>query len=165
MAVFFTSNRLLCYGLSISHDHKRRTLLTIIGATLAGASLTSCLSAATPGGADDETTTESASSEPNALVRVGPEGRFLFEPNRLEVRPGATVRWIWDSDNHNIVVANQPKDADWNGSPGSASDVYDTGFSFTYTFDVLGTYEYYCQAHRSVGVTGKIVVDESPTGT
>ncbi|WP_458190854.1 cupredoxin domain-containing protein [Haladaptatus sp. NG-WS-4] len=44
-------------------------------------------------------------------------------------------------------MANQPKDASWDGSPDSASAVYDIGFSFTYSFDVLGTYEYYCQPH------------------
>lgn len=147
----------------MNHDPTRRTLLTITGATLASASLAGCLSSAAPGSTDNQTSTDNGT--PDVTVKVGPGGNLMFDPDELEVQPGTTVRWVWDSDNHNVVVDRQPNDADWEGSPGSKSTLHDADFSFTHTFDVPGTYDYYSKPDLAAGMTGTVVVTRSPSDT
>ncbi|WP_255666256.1 plastocyanin/azurin family copper-binding protein [Haladaptatus sp. DYF46] len=147
----------------MNHDPTRRTLLTITGATLTSASLAGCLSSATPSSTNENTSTDG--STPDKTVHVGPGGNLMFDPDELEVQPGTTIRWVWDSNNHNVVVDHQPNDADWDGSPGSKSTLHDADFSFTHTFDVPGTYDYYSKPDLAAGMTGTVVVTRSPSGT
>ncbi len=101
----------------------------------------------------------------SATVAVGPDGDFVFTPGTdepLYVTPGTTVTFVWESDNHNVVVDTQPSDASWSGH----ETIENTGFEFSYTFDVLGTYEYFCQPHQQQGMVGTIeVVESTPTAT
>lgn len=94
-------------------------------------------------------------------VAVGPNGNFVFEPTTVTVTPGSTVTWKWKSDNHNIVVASQPEAASWKGTAGPPSKTYSAGHTYSHTFDVLGTYDYYCNPHRQVGMKGTVEVVES----
>jgi plastocyanin len=97
-------------------------------------------------------------------VEVGPGGDFTFVPGTSEplyITPGTTVNFVWDSDNHNIVVGEQPSDANWEGTPGSADKTYNTGYEYSYTFEVLGKYHYWCEPHKSVGMIADIEVTES----
>lgn len=96
-------------------------------------------------------------------VAVGPGGDLVFDPETLEIPPGTTVRFVWESDLHNVVVDGQPDDADWSGTAGGPGETYDTGHEHTHTFDVEGTYEYYCAPHRSSGMTGTVVVSADAT--
>ncbi len=84
----------------------------------------------------------------------------MFEPGTdepLYITPGTTVRFVWKSDSHSVTVDDQPKTGLWAGH----TQVEDEGFEHEYTFDVLGTYEFYCTPHESVGMTGTIVVTET----
>lgn len=94
-------------------------------------------------------------------VIVGPGGDTSYDPETVYVSPGSTVRWEWDSDFHNIVVENQPDAADWSGTEGGPSVTYDTGHTYEFTFETLGTYDYFCQPHRQQGMVGSVVVNES----
>jgi plastocyanin len=99
-----------------------------------------------------------------ATVEVGPGGDFTFVPGTSEplyIAPGTTVNFVWESDNHNIVVEEQPSDANWEGTPGSASKTYNTGYEYSHTFEVLGEYHYVCEPHKGVGMVADIVVNES----
>lgn len=109
-------------------------------------------------GADDS----QSSGTPDARVAVGPAGELRFDPEKAVVAPGATIRWVWESDGHNIVVDAQPDDADWNGT-GSESR-YDHGHEHEHTFDVPGTYRYRCRPHAAAGMEGTVVVSESSGG-
>ncbi len=94
-------------------------------------------------------------------VTVGPGGSLVFSPGTdepLRIAPGTTVEFVWESDNHNIVVDSQPEDAGWEGH----EPLEDTGFTYEHTFETLGTYEYYCEPHRSAGMVGTIEVVENP---
>ncbi|WP_256544654.1 plastocyanin/azurin family copper-binding protein [Halobellus inordinatus] len=94
-------------------------------------------------------------------VTVGPGGSLVFEPGTsepLQIAPGTTVEFVWDSDNHNIIVENQPDGANWQGH----EPLENTGFTYTHTFDTLGTYEYYCEPHRTAGMVATIEVVENP---
>jgi len=94
-------------------------------------------------------------------VTVGPGGSLVFSPGTdepLRIAPGTTVEFVWESDNHNIVVESQPEDAGWGGH----EPLENTGFTYEHTFETLGTYEYYCEPHRSAGMVGTIEVVENP---
>ena len=93
-------------------------------------------------------------------VAVGPDGSLVFTPGTeepLQITPGTTVEFVWESDNHNIVVDSQPEDAGWSGH----EPIENTGFTYSHTFETLGEYEYYCQPHESAGMIGAIEVVES----
>jgi plastocyanin len=85
-------------------------------------------------------------------VDVGP-GTF-FRPASLRVVTGTTVRWVWQSDNHNVAVREQPVDADWDGH----RTIENTGFEFEFEFEVPGTYDYFCEPHVRQGMTGSVIV-------
>ncbi|MCU4753986.1 plastocyanin/azurin family copper-binding protein [Halobacteria archaeon AArc-curdl1] len=83
---------------------------------------------------------------------------FAYEPSTasdLEIPPGTRVEFVWITDNHNIVVDDQPEDADWDGY----EPIEDTGFEYEYTFEVEGTYDFHCAPHIGLGMIGTIVVD------
>ncbi|MGM0592649.1 MAG: plastocyanin/azurin family copper-binding protein [Halobacteriota archaeon] len=93
-------------------------------------------------------------------VEVGPGGDLVYTPGTdeaLEITPGTTVNFVWDSDDHNIVVDSQPEDAEWPGH----EPIENTGFEYSYTFETLGTYEYHCDPHEVAGMLGEIDVVES----
>lgn len=93
-----------------------------------------------------------------ADVAVGPGGELVFEPDEITVEAGTTLVWTWESDNHNVVVANQPEEASWQGTEGGDGSLYDEGHAYEHTFEVPGRYEYYCTPHQSAGMVGSVVV-------
>ncbi|ODR83401.1 halocyanin [Haladaptatus sp. W1] len=136
----------------------RRAMLKATGTVLVGASLGGCL-------ADGNSGSESDDSPADVTVVVGPGGDLTFDPDDLEITTGTTVAWKWEGNNHNIVVEDQPDGADWNGTPGADTKIYNEGYRYTYTFDVPGTYDYYCNPHRAAGMVGSITVTKDGKGT
>lgn len=163
----------------------RRQLLAA-GASAFVAALSGCASPNGDGGADTTptetatgtTTTTETTSEPTAtteettatatttqpsgdrtVVTVAPGGSLEFDPEQVTVSTGTTVRWEWDSGGHNVRPDSQPADANWGGTEGGDGTTYGSGHTYEFTFDVAGTYEYYCAPHRSVGMTGTVVVE------
>lgn len=116
---------------------------------------------ATPTETPTPTDTLTASPTPTAdqTVVVGPEGTFTFDPSSFTIAAGDTVRWEWDSSGHNVKPSSTPADATWSGTPGGENETYDAGYTYRYTFDVAGDYEYYCAPHRSLGMTGSFTVE------
>jgi len=97
---------------------------------------------------------------------------FAFQPRRLTVAPGTTVEWTNDSDDPHTVTAYEdeiPETAayfasgDFDTESAARNDVggglVGAGDSFTHTFEVPGTYRYYCIPHESSGMAGEIVVE------
>ncbi|WP_135853743.1 plastocyanin/azurin family copper-binding protein [Halorussus salinus] len=155
----------------------RRTVLKTSGVVLATGALSGCLAGGqgSPDGSatdteetptpsdsattDSETTTDSDGS--TATVEVGPGGEFTFAPSGdrpLVVAPGTTVEFVWKSDNHNVVVDDQPDDADWEGTPDGPGTVYERGYSLSHTFEEPGRYAFHCAPHESIGMRGTIFV-------
>jgi|AntRauTorckE6833_2_1112554.scaffolds.fasta_scaffold00105_25 plastocyanin len=113
-------------------------------------------------GAGNETTSGDggAAAGGTETVQVGPGGDYVYTPGTetpLYISPGTTVNFVWDSDNHNIVVDSQPDDANWEGH----EPIENTGFEYSHTFDTLGEYTYFCQPHKNLGMDATIVVNES----
>ena len=102
-----------------------------------------------------------AAGQTTKEVIVGPGGNLVYEPATVYVAPGDTVHFVWESDNHNIVVEDQPEGGGWEGTEGDANTLYNTGHEYEHTFETTGTYTYFCQPHRSAGMVGEVIVNES----
>lgn len=136
------------HSMATDSARSRRSVLRRSGAALAAtAALAGCSSG------------ESTETEPfdGPVVDVGPSGRNTFSPGTeepLRIETGTTVRWVWDSTNHNIVVREQPSAADWDGE-----GINNTGHSYEYTFEVAGEYHYVCEPHEGLGMTADLIVE------
>lgn len=166
---------------------RRRTVLKATGGTLLLGGLAGCSSdggedgtptntpTETPTATAEPTTERTTTDEPEptgedetgsggqsstgAVVEVGADGEYVFEPGTdepLYVTPGTEVLFAWDSDNHNITVEETPDGATWEGH----EPVETAGFTYRHTFETLGEYRFHCKPHRSIGMTGTIVVNE-----
>lgn len=82
-------------------------------------------------------------------------GNTYFDPIGLYVEPGTTVRFEIEAGTHSATAYPDrvPSDA----TPFD-SDILSAG-TFEHTFEVPGTYDYYCAPHQSTQV-GRIVVGE-----
>ena len=92
------------------------------------------------------------------IIEVGYD-RHSFKPAEATIQPGTTVKFVWQSDNHNIAVESQPEGADWKGH----EQLENAGFSTTHTFTTNGTYSYYSEPYEALGMIGKIVVGQPET--
>ena len=72
---------------------------------------------------------------------------FSFAPATATVAVGTTITWTNHDDIPHNVVSTEQK---------FKSPVLDTDETFSHTFDVAGTYKYYCSIHPRM--TGQIVV-------
>ncbi|WP_323674882.1 plastocyanin/azurin family copper-binding protein [Halorubellus sp. PRR65] len=113
------------------------------------------------GSANNTTAGGGAPSGPTKEVVVGPGGSLVYEPADLTIANGTTVNFVWDSDNHNIVVDGQPEGAGWEGTPGADSKTYNTGYEYSHTFTTNGEYQYYCQPHVGAGMEASITVKDT----
>ncbi|WP_135826665.1 plastocyanin/azurin family copper-binding protein [Halorussus ruber] len=149
---------------------------TAAGATAAGAQETTTTSSGNTTTASGNETTTAANGTatggqsgggggPTKEVIVGPGGSLVFEPAELTIAPGTTVKFVWESDNHNVVPESQPDGADWQGTEGAPSKTYNTGYEYSHTFETTGTYEYFCQPHKTAGMVGTITVQEGGAST
>lgn len=75
---------------------------------------------------------------------------FSFQPGDITVKRGSTITWTnRDSAPHTVT-------ADQNSEPKSGT--LNLGDSFSYTFNTLGTFPYYCIFHPSM--RGSVTVTE-----
>jgi plastocyanin len=90
-------------------------------------------------------------------VAVGPNGQNVFDPETVYIQPGATVKWVWESDGHNVAPESTPEGATWDGH----QPIENTGFEYQHTFETKGEFKYVCTPHASLGMKGSVVVNES----
>ena len=84
---------------------------------------------------------------------------YAFEPGTeepLTIPPGTTVRFVWETSTHNIVVDSKPEGSDWEGH----EPIENSGFTYEHTFTTVGEYSFFCQPHQGLGMVGDIVVEE-----
>ena len=108
---------------------------------------------------DGDSVPTAVDAPPDEVVAVG-DGGLNFSPEEFTVSVGDTVRWVWESSNHNVVPDEVPSGTDWEGSPGAPGELRDEGFAFEHTFTTSGEYSYYCNPHRSAGMVGSFTVEE-----
>lgn len=136
----------------------RRGFLLGAGGVVATAASESATAQEGGSGGNDSSGNGSSGGGTTQEVQVGPGGDLIFDPDSLTITPGTTIEWVWDSDNHNIFVENQPDGGNWEGTPGGQSKLYNTGHRYSHTFNTNGEYSYYCVPHRSAGMTGTVTV-------
>ena len=61
---------------------------------------------------------------------------------------------------HHITVTSKPEGSDWEGH----MPIENTGFETSHTFETEGTYEFQCDPHQSLGMTGTIEVTPDAGG-
>ena len=133
------------------HDGRRRLLALAIG----------CLAAALTIGADPP-----AWAATTTVIERGTQ----YVPNEVEVAPGDTVVWSFDSgpadSPRHTVTFDDGTDLN-RGCPGVLlNDCQDTpGETVQRRFSSAGTYPYYCKIHRSAGMVGVVVVSSASSST
>ncbi|WP_134670478.1 plastocyanin/azurin family copper-binding protein [Halorussus marinus] len=160
----------------------RRTFLAATSATAVGG-LAGCSSP----GSDDEETTDEETTEPDAettteatdgettmaeeggaveVAMITEGSDYYFDPIGVAVEPGTTVTFVNESGSHSSTayaesnssaeVTRIPEDAEaWN-----SETLTEEGATFEHTFEVEGTYDYFCIPHKTLGMVGRIVVGE-----
>jgi plastocyanin len=78
-----------------------------------------------------------------------------FTPSDISVTTGTTITWQWNSGgvDHTVTFDDGPD-----------SGVKSSG-TFTRTFQTAGTFPYFCQIHRNLGMTGTVTVTAASTGS
>ncbi len=89
-------------------------------------------------------------------VAVGAEGNgggFAFGPAAIGIETGTTVVWEWTGMGglHNVVAED--------GTFDSGDPVSDPGTTFEFTFTETGTWLYFCNPHKALGMKGAVVVE------
>lgn len=154
----------------------RRRLVASCVAGLSAA-IAGCL--APGGGSEGPSDTDAPSDTPSATptsvsptptprsgtvaVDVAPGGALAFEPTTeapVYLTSGTTVQFTWRTSGHNIVVLNQPGDADWTGTAGGPKTTYNEGHVYEHTFTVPGAYTFQCDPHAP-SMRGEIRVVKS----
>ena len=98
------------------------------------------------------------------------KGELVFQPDRLRIAPGETVRWVVESAGHSTTSYSPANNEQYrsriaDGAPPWTSNVIATkGQSFEHTFTVEGVYQYYCIPHEGAGMVGTIVVGQALDG-
>jgi plastocyanin len=105
------------------------------------------------------------------------QGQWFFDPVGLFIQKGQTVRWEgrkWGT----TVTAFHPSNENHELRIPENAQPFDSGLlgqtvesTFEWTFDVEGTYDYFCANHPMLGMVGRIVVgtpggpaEENPPG-
>jgi plastocyanin len=86
----------------------------------------------------------------NVVIRDG-----AFEPNRINVRVGDTVRWTNNGQKVHTVSAD---DGSWD------SGNLDPGKTYSHKFDKAGTFNYHCEPHKDV-MKASITVSDAGNGS
>jgi plastocyanin len=74
---------------------------------------------------------------------------FEFNPSNLTVNVGDSIVWIWDRGVHTTTSTNIPAGAAFWAAPVDQSNLL-----FTYVVTVPGSYDYQCDYHVTMGMTG-----------
>ena len=102
-------------------------------------------------------------SSPTDLVDKSNEGTAVtvtlkntkFTPQNIKVKKGTTVTWVnEDTTQHNVVALNSN---DESGLP-AENDLFGNGESYSFTFEIIGTFQYKCTPHPFM--TGSVEVVE-----
>lgn len=107
-----------------------------------------------------------ASAETYTVKMGGDNGMLVFQPDKIAVKPGDTVKWVVNKvPPHNVVfddkaVPGQDKALAKSLSHPQMEMAPGSSFELTIPKDAApGDYSYFCAPHRSAGMVGKITVE------
>lgn len=113
-------------------------------------------------------TANPAAAETYTVKMGNDKGLLKFEPAKLTIKAGDTVKWVNNKlaphnavfDANGIQIAEKAEAGKVAGKLSHSKLLYSPGESYQSTFDTPGEYTYYCQPHRGAGMVGKITVTE-----
>lgn len=84
-----------------------------------------------------------------------------FNPITLAIEAGDTVEWVNNGGNHNVngTIAAYPDNPEGFGNGGASA----AAWTYEFIFTTPGTYDYHCDPHLALGMTGQITVN-APAG-
>jgi plastocyanin len=102
-------------------------------------------------------TFDGGDAEADYIVEVGGDGNS-FSPANLQIEAGETVQWVNISGFHNVdgstdTYPNNP-DSFYSGDPSNDA------WTYSFTFEIEGVYDYDCSPHASMGMVGTITVGD-----
>jgi plastocyanin len=110
--------------------------------------------------------TPTAAAETYTVKLGSDKGMLAFEPAKLTVKPGDTIKWVNNKvPPHNVVfdaAQNPTKSADLAKALSHKKLMMSPGQTQETTFPTdaaPGTYTFYCEPHRGAGMVGKITVE------
>ncbi|WP_392531439.1 plastocyanin [Nostoc sp. C117] len=109
--------------------------------------------------------TPSASAETYEVKLGSDKGMLAFEPKKLTIKPGDTIKWINNKvPPHNVVFdpgKNPGQNKELAASLSHKKMLMSPGQKETTTFPAdapVGEYTFYCEPHRGAGMIGTITV-------
>jgi len=87
-------------------------------------------------------------------------GNYTFSPKELTIPAGDTVIWKNIQGMHNVngTIGTYPS------NPESFGNSTGSGWTYKHVFNITGNYDYRCDPHFALGMTGKIFVEGPATG-
>lgn len=95
-------------------------------------------------------------------VKMGTDsGMLQFDPPKLTIKQGDTVKWVMNKVPPHNAVFDDAKIGDKALAKKLSHDklLFSPGESTETTFTEPGTYPYFCQPHRGAGMQGTIIVE------
>ena len=143
------------------------SLLTLLSATRANAKPPETPTDVRATTADEAAPPPAEVGGPTAIVKMSDDAP-MYQPDSIMIRPGETVEWRnAGSVSHSVV--DDPTKA---GSPGdvalpAGAKAFESGNvmpggKFSHTFEMPGTYRYFCRSHEVDAMVGEIIV-QPPT--
>jgi plastocyanin len=96
-----------------------------------------------------------------ASVKMGSDsGQLIYVPSELTVCKGDTVTWVNNKGGpHNVVFQEGECPDGFDTDEASMDDVIgEPGGTFSYKFDIAGSYKYRCAPHSGAGMLAEITV-------
>jgi plastocyanin len=107
-----------------------------------------------------------ASAETYTVKLGSDKGMLAFEPAKLTIKPGDTIKWVNNKvPPHNVVfdgAKNAAKSTDFAKALSHKKLMMNPGQAIETTFPAdapAGDYTFYCEPHRGAGMVGKITVE------
>ena len=88
-----------------------------------------------------------------ATVQVNQIGTS-FQPNDITINVGDTVEWVWSGGIHTVTSGTGSADP----NVGSLFDDPLAGSNFSYTFNSVGDFDYFCRPHELFDMKGIVRV-------
>ena len=112
--------------------------------------------------------TPSAAAETYTVKMGTDKGMLGFEPNKLTVHPGDTIKWVNNKvPPHNVVfdgAKNPAKSTDLAKNLSHKKLLMTPGQSTETTIPAdapAGEYSFYCEPHRGAGMVGRVLVESA----
>merc|ERR1711990_833880 len=96
-----------------------------------------------------------------AAVQMGTDsGQLIFVPADITVCKGDTITWTNNKGGpHNVVFNEDECPTGFDTDAASMEDLLgEPGETFSYKFDIAGSYKYRCSPHAGAGMIGEITV-------